>query len=164
MNRTVLIIVVLLLCPVAWAEEDTLQMVGEARLKFLFWPIYDSRLYSLDGSFQDGQRPLRFEIQYLRDVSAPDLVVRTRDEWQRLQPVSAPEEQWLQALSRLWPDVSENDVLALALDEQGGSTFLLNGQPLGEIGDPAFGERFLSIWLSPGTSRPDLRLGLLGSN
>ena len=62
----------------------------------------------------------------------------------------------------MWPDVKENDVLALVLDGGNKSTFLLNGEPLGSIDEPAFGQRFLDIWLSPETSRPELRLALIG--
>jgi len=50
------------------------------------------------------------------------------------------------------------------VDEQERSTFLLSGEPLGQIVDPEFGENFLGIWLSPDTSRPELRLSLLGIN
>jgi hypothetical protein len=148
----------------ALAGQDNLQMVGEARLKFMFWPVYDSRLYSADGQFREGQRPLRLELEYLREIAAPELVAQTRVEWERLQPLSADEELWLQSLSRIWPNVSENDVLALELDAEGGSTFLFNGQRLGGIDNPAFGQRFLAIWLSPDTSRPQLRRALIGVN
>jgi hypothetical protein len=39
---------------------------------------------------------------------------------------------------------------------------LLNGDPLGEIADPAFGPAFFAIWLHPETSAPKLRSALLG--
>ena len=162
--RTLALLFLLMLHPATWGQAPNLQMVGEARLRFMFWPVYDSRLYSLGGDYRQGQRPLRFEIQYLRNVDAKDLVARTRDEWERQQPLSMIEQTWLQELLRLWPDVAENDVLAMVIDEQGGSTFLLNGWSLGTIGDPAFGERFLGIWLSPKTSQPELRRSLLGMN
>ena len=164
MTRRVFFLLALWVSVSVSAGENSLQMVGQARLTFMFWPIYDSRLYSPDGSFREGQRPLRLEIQYLRDITASELVVQTRNEWERLQPLSADEQLWLTSLSRMWPDVSENDVLALELDEGGGSTFLLNGQRLGGIDDPAFGSRFLGIWLSPDTSRPQLRRSLIGMN
>lgn len=144
------------------AETGPLQMVGEARLKVMFWPVYDSRLFSPDGSYSEGRRPLRLDIQYLRDIDAKDLVSHTRKEWERLQVAETDRLQWLASLARLWPDVGEKDVLSLVLDEQGRSTFLLNGEPLGDIDDPGFGEDFLAIWLSPDTSRPELRLSLLG--
>ena len=47
-----------------------LQMVGEARLKVLFWSVYDSRLYTADGDSQAGERPVRLDIQYLMNIDA----------------------------------------------------------------------------------------------
>ncbi|MEZ5503235.1 MAG: hypothetical protein R3E50_11560 [Halioglobus sp.] len=131
MKRLFPVLLALLLCGRVAASQGPLQKVGEARLNYLFWAVYDSRLYTRDGNYQDGQLPLRFEIQYLRDVDAADLLAHTREEWQRLGLSPGSERQWLQSLSRLWPDVRENDVLALEVDEAGRSAFLINGQPLG---------------------------------
>jgi len=157
------------------AGETRLQLVGEARLEVLFWSIYDSRLYSADGSYTEGQRPLRPELQYLRDVEGSDLVEHTHNEWQHLQLRSESKAAWLEQLAAMWPDVRENDVLAMAdvrendvlameIGESGGSTFTLNGEALGSISDPEFGPSFLAIWLSPDTSQPGLRRDLIGMN
>ncbi len=162
MGRYVLVTLALLLCGYVQASESTLRMVGEARLTFMFWPVYDSRLYSVDGIYREGRLPLLLEIQYLRDVDAGDLVKHTQSEWQRQGLSHGSEQQWLETLSRLLPDVRENDVLALEVDELGSSTFLVNGRPLGQINDPQFGKQFLAIWLSPDTSQPELRQTLLG--
>jgi len=89
-------------------------------------------------------------------------VDHTRKEWQRLGVEGPQSQQWLETLARLWPDVRKNDLLALVLDKQDRGTFYLNGKALGAIDDPGFGEDFLAIWLSPETSRPELRLALLG--
>ena len=162
MGRYLLLILTVVLCSKGWASVGTLQMVGQARLEFMIWPIYDSRLYSIDGSYQEGQLPLRLDVQYLRDVDAEDLVKHTQSEWQRQGLAHVGEQQWLVTLSRLLPSVRKNDVLTLAVDDKGSSTFLVNGEPLGRIDDPHFGQHFLAIWLSPNTSRPELRQTLLG--
>lgn len=148
----------------ALAGETRLQLVGEARLEVLFWSIYDSRLYSADGSYTEGQRPVRLELQYLRDVEGSDLVEHTHNEWQHLQLRSESKAAWLEQLARMWPDVRENDVLAMEIGESGLSTFTLNGEALGSISDPEFGPSFLAIWLSPDTSQPGLRRTLIGMN
>lgn len=145
----------------AWADE--LRMVGEAHLKVLFWPVYNSRLYSADGRYQPGQRPLRLEIEYLLDIDADDLVERTREEWQHQGVASQLQQQWAEQLVRLWPDVAASDVLSVVIDAQQTSTFYRNGELLGVIDDPEFGQRFLGIWLSPDTSRPELRLAMIGA-
>lgn len=162
MARYFLVVLVMLLCSKVGASDGALRMVGQARLQFMFWPVYDSRLYSADGAYREGQLPLRLEIRYLRDVHAADLVRHTQSEWQGQGLSHAGQQEWLETLSLLLPDVSANDVLALVVDQQGSSTFLVNGQPLGQIDDPQFGKHFLNIWLSPNTSRPELRQALLG--
>jgi hypothetical protein len=162
MNRFSLCLLALLLA--ANAQSEQLQLVGQARLEVLFWSIYDSRLYTADGSYTDGQRPLRLELEYLRDIEAADLVEHTRSEWQHLQLHTDDKDLWLQELARMWPDVRKDDVLALEMSASGRSTFLLNGKPLGSIDDPEFGPSFLAIWLSPDTSRPELRRLLIGMN
>lgn len=55
--------------------------------------------------------------------------------------------------------MSEQQITAAA---DGSSTFYRNGEQLGVIADPGFGRQFLDIWLSPNTSRPELRLALTG--
>ena len=160
--RPVLLCLALLISALARADGDALQMVGQARLEVLWWPVYDSRLYSPGGTYSEGTRPLRLEIQYLRDIEVQDLVEHTRKEWQRLGVVGVQPQAWLEDLAQMWPDVSENDVLALVVDEQDRSSFSLNGKALGTIEDPGFGQDFLAIWLSPETSRPELRLALIG--
>ena len=163
MTRRLLIgLLVWVLLPVARAQAW--ELVGEARLTFLFWSVYDSRLYSADGQYREGQRPLRLEIQYLLDVDADDLVARTVEEWQHQQLQHPRQEQWAQRLASIWPDIKEGDVLAIELDSEGVSTFYRNGHVLGVLDDPAFGPQFLAIWLSPDTSRPELRVALMGNN
>lgn len=139
-----------------------LALVGEAKLEVLFWSIYRSRLYCPDGFYEPGVRPLRLEIEYLRDIRSKDLVKRTGKEWARLGVTDPAREEWLATLGTLWPDVSKNDVLAVELDEDGRATFFHNQRRLGSIEDPDFGQRFVDIWLSPDTSRPELRLALTG--
>ncbi|PLW83673.1 hypothetical protein CWI75_04820 [Kineobactrum sediminis] len=163
MYRYLASVILAALLAAATQASDNLEMVGEARLSVMFWSVYDSRLYSEDGRYDPGQRPLRLEIEYLRDISASALVDRTGEEWDHLNLNHEGSQAWLEELRGLWPDVTKNDVLALDLDEQNRSTFLLNGEPLGVIEDPAFGEHFLAIWLSPDTSRPALRRALIGS-
>lgn len=172
MKRWHSLLLCLLLPLSTWAQAGdstataptTLQKVGEARLSVLFWDIYLSSLYSDDGTYSRGQRPLRLDVQYLRDIAADALLERTAAEWESQGLEHENQQQWLAELGQLWPDVSQNDILTLELDEREISTFFLNGVRLGTIEDSGFGQHFLDIWLSPGTSRPELRLALIGQN
>ena len=157
-----LFFVLLLTMSALTSADPALKKVGEAQLKVLFWKVYNSRLFSADGSYVDGQRPVKLEIQYLRDIDADQLVQRTAAEWQSQGLAHPRQDQWLQSLSALWPDVSENDVIALQLDQNDRSSFFINGTFLGYVEDPAFGQSFIDIWLSPNTTRPELRRLLIG--
>jgi len=159
--RHLIFVLLIAMSPLASADSD-LKKVGEAQLKVLFWKVYNSRLFSADGSYVDGQRPVKLEIEYLRDIDADQLVQRTAAEWQSQGVTHPRQDQWLQSLSALWPDVSENDVIALQLDGDDRSSFYINGTFLGYVEDPAFGQSFIDIWLSPNTTRPELRKMLIG--
>lgn len=148
--------------PTLQAADGELKKVGEARLKVMLWSVYDSRLYAPDGEYERGKRPLKLEIEYLRDISAEDLVKRTGKEWADLGLTHERQDEWMQQLRSLWPDVSENDVLTLELDDDSHATFYFNGERLGRMEDGDFGQHFIDIWLSPKTSRPELRLALIG--
>ncbi|MEP1471142.1 MAG: chalcone isomerase family protein [Halieaceae bacterium] len=155
-------ILLLTFCSLTSAEPVDLKKVGEAELRVLFWSIYNSTLYSADGQYSEGQRPLQLKIQYLLDIDSEALVERTGEEWSSQGMNHERQQQWLDALATLWPDVSKNDVLTLDIDEQDRSTFYRNGELLGVIEDPEFGDSFTGIWLSPTTTRPKLRLALTG--
>jgi hypothetical protein len=138
------------------------KLVGEARLKVLLWSVYDSRLYTADGRYEAGQRPLRLEIEYLLDIPAANLVKRTRSEWAAMGREHPRQEAWLREVSDLWPDISAGDTLTLELAGDGRALFRFNGEVLGSVDDPEFGQQFADIWLSPETTRPEVRLALLG--
>lgn len=145
-------------------DAQAMQLVGKARLKVLLWSVYDSRLYTPTGQYDDGDRPLRLEIQYLRDIRARDLVDRTLVEWKAMGRNHPRQEEWLAALEAMWPDISATDVLTLDLDAEGTATFRHNGRALGTIEDQAFGQEFVDIWLSQDCTRPELRLALIGQD
>jgi hypothetical protein len=147
---------------IAAARESGMLLVGQARLSVMFWSVYDSRLFSSDGRYREGQRPLRLEIQYHRNVDASSLVRATGSEWQSQGMLHQNQEQWLHSLAGLLPDVKKGDVITIALDEDNLNSFFYNDVPLGSVADPAFGQQFLDIWLSPRTTRPELRRALIG--
>jgi hypothetical protein len=144
------------------AANIVYQKVGEARLDVLFWSIYNSRLYTQDGTYTEGELPLRLEIQYLVNIKAEKLLKRTLSEWEDMGRDHPQQEAWIEQLGELWRDIRAGDVLTLELTESNRANFLFNGEHIGGIDDPEFGQHFADIWLSTDSTRPELRLSLVG--
>jgi hypothetical protein len=51
---------------------EDLKKVGEAKLKVLFWDVYNSSLYGKTGEYQSEQFPQALKINMLRDIDAED--------------------------------------------------------------------------------------------
>ncbi len=132
-----------------------LKLAGEGQVNWLFWNLYQVRLYSSDGRYQPGRYPLALKVDYQRDIDREALIEATRREWQRLEV--SWQRSWLQNLERTWPSVKEGDQLLLWVDDQGRSQFYYNSQPIGALDDPAFAPAFLAIWLDPESRASDLR-------
>lgn len=145
------------------AHGQSWQTVGEGTMKWMFLELYQIRLLSADGRYQQGRYPLALEITYRRAIPASRLLQATREQWQHLGLDDPRQENWLSQLAGLWPDVDKGDVLRLELDADAEHLFLYNGRVLGAVEHRDFGPAFLAIWLSPASSEPELRRQLLAS-
>ncbi len=142
---------------------DTWPRVGKARLKVLFWEVYDSALYTPSGNWT-GTPPYQLSLSYLRDIPVQQLVNETEKAW-RQQGVSHDQQMvWLQALGKLWPDIATGDSLVFGVAPEGRNGFWFNGAFIGEIDHPDFGPLFAGIWLSENSPRPALRAQLIGAD
>lgn len=151
---------------VPWQELD---QVGEARLNFYFWPVYNASLYSNTPVFNfPTTRPFALQLDYLRAFTRQQFVEETRRQWQDMddtRDVAADKSRhdaWLDQLEQILRDVNKTDTITLYVDKAGSSTFYLNETLLGSINDSVFTERFAAIWLSEETTRPGFRKSLLG--
>ncbi|MFT6898196.1 MAG: hypothetical protein ACJA13_002616 [Paraglaciecola sp.] len=139
-----------------------MQKVGQAKLKILFWNVYQSTLYSQDGHYIESQLPVALKIHYLRDIDASELVEKTADEWHKLGLPGDQTQPWLTRLGLIWPDIKKGDELLLVVNEDLSSAFFFNEMPLEKITDLQFGSNFLRIWLDKNSSYPKLRKQLIG--
>ena len=139
-----------------------MQKVGQAKLEFLFWDIYNSELYSPDGVFAQDTYPLALKIEYLRDIDADDLVDKTAEEWEKLGYSDEQIAPWLSEIKTIWPDINKGDELLLIVDEDKSSRFFYNHELIGDMQDTTFGPSFLAIWLDENCSFPKLRKKLIG--
>ena len=124
---------------------DDLKKVGEAKLKVLFWDVYNSSLYSKTGEYQAEQFPQALKINYLRDFDAEDLIERTQDEWEKLGIKQVTFTEWIPLLTNIFPDIKKGDSLLLSVSENQQSEFFFNGKTIGKITDQTFGKSFLRI-------------------
>jgi len=144
-------------------QEKTVRKVGESRLTWLVWDVYDAALYSPTGTFA-VQQPYVLELTYLRPLDGAKVASKTRDEMVRLGfRDEAKLARWQLQLTDWYSGIEAGTRLAAMRNADGSTTFVRDGkQVLGTLQDPAFAQYFFAIWLSDQSLRPDLRRQLLG--
>jgi len=130
------------------------QLVGEAELKFFWFPVYDARLYSPEGDDPGIEGPLILSLQYHRPISRDKLLSETRRQLQNQKHELEAIDQWLEQLADIWPSVEADDQLAFHINESGSGAFFYNGQWIGSIHEPDFSQAFAGIWLSSDSPYP----------
>lgn len=166
--RTACILTVLGITP-AYAMQHirsyipTAQKVGQGRLTYLLWDVYDATLYAPQGQWEKGE-PLALQLSYLRDIEGKKIADRSAEEMR--QQGLADEVKiatWHAQMKKIFPDVDEGMSLTGIYTDTGESVFYKDNVEIGRINDPEFSNAFFGIWLNEGTSSPDLRRKLLGT-
>ena len=137
---------------------------GSAVLRWLGLHIYDAQLWTTAPPAADPLgHPSALALVYGRKLVGAQIASRSIDEMRRIGPFSdAQAERWLQAMTRLFPDVQAGDRLTGVHLPGRAARFFFNGQHRGDVADPEFARLFFGIWLSPRSSEPRLREQLLG--
>ena len=137
-------------------------LVGEARLKFLFWKVYDAELYAPDGVWSETE-PFALSFTYLRKVSSKQIADRMVKEL-RSQGFDDEEllEKWRQISLDIFPDVKKGTRIVGVRDVKGHAQFYEGDKPIGSVDDPFFTAWFFRIWLGENTSVPKFRDRLIG--
>jgi hypothetical protein len=159
-----MISLMIIFCPLAAKASSPWQAwpaVGDARLTWGPWVIYDSELRSPDGTYQTRDDQLALVIKYQRSIDSEDLLDATDEQWQHLGITQAKRQKWINQLKQIWPDVRQGDRLIFVLNNNRG-VFFRDNQPIGVVRDPEMAQLFLDIWLSPNTAYPDMRRQLIG--
>ena len=136
-------------------------LVGAGRYTWFAIHVYDGTLYAPASRYAAG-RPFALELAYARALKGADIAQRSIDEIAKLGIGSDAERAaWLPVLTKLFPDVRENDRLTgVALGQT--APFYFNGRAIGEISDAKLVQAFFAIWLDERTSAPGFRRKLLG--
>jgi len=147
---------------VEMTDMPAFKFVGTAKMKWLWFEVYEAILRTPTGVYQVDQWPLSLDLTYKRNLSAEQLIQSTIEDWQR-QKISYSAD-WTAKLKLIWPDIASQDQLILYVDDKSISHFFFNNQFIGSINDPLFSPAFTAIWLSKNTIKPAQRNQLIGIN
>jgi hypothetical protein len=138
------------------------QIVGEGRLTYAFWDVYDATLYAPSGALKQN-KPFALSLRYMREIKGEDIADRSVQEI-RKQGFSNEESLaiWHEQMKAIFPDVQDGTVLSAVFIPNQKTIFYHDNQPIGTIQDGEFTRLFSNIWLSEKTSEPELRKELLG--
>jgi len=141
----------------------TAELVGQARMDYLFWKVYNADLYAPDGVLrEDG--PVALSLNYLRALEGEAIARRSVTE---IREQGFEDEEtlatWYELMRDIFPDVDKDTRITGVFDQHEKTSFYRNGVLIGEIDDPRFGRHFFGIWLSDKTSQPEFRSRLLGT-
>lgn len=139
------------------------QKVGEGRMTYLFWDVYDAQLFAPNGKWT-AQSPYALKLSYLRRFSGDKIADRSVIEM-RKQGIKDEVKlaTWHSQMKNIFPDVNENTSLTGIRTKNEETVFYDENKEIGRIRDKEFTKAFFNIWLSPKTSEPELRRQLLGS-
>lgn len=152
-----------------WADMDVASrhvpdatLVGKARLKVLFWKVYDAELYAPKGDWS-ADEPFALSLNYLRKLEGEQIAKRTIVE---IRKQGFEDEvtlaRWFDDMRMIIPDVDKNTRITGVADTNQNTLFYSDGELIGEIKDPLFTQKFFDIWLGEKSSQPKMRNKLLG--
>ncbi|WP_319536707.1 chalcone isomerase family protein [uncultured Vibrio sp.] len=156
---------------VSTADWRQWKMVGQAKLTWFIFDIYESRLRAPEGRYQVSgdvsPHPFALEIYYQRDITKQQLLEVTDEQWQKLGVNQQRRQQWLSELNKMYPNINRGDELTYVTDGKAGHLVYRRAgdtasRTVGFVEDEGLNDAFLSIWLSPKTEFPKLRKQLIG--
>ncbi|GGC88503.1 hypothetical protein GCM10011396_39650 [Undibacterium terreum] len=147
------------------AEISNARLAGSGNFRWFGLKFYEARLWvSSEGYVPDTPTRNKFalDLQYARNLVGSKIAQASYDEIRKLK-IGNDENQkfWLAQMSKLFPDVKEDDHITGVYLPGEGARFYLNGKLLGEIMDTEFAHAFFAIWLDKNTSAGALRSQLL---
>ena len=146
---------------------DNGSLVGSAVYGVGFRNFYEISLYREDiPEGRDSRRtPYALEISYLRDHTDDTVVDRIISQIRVSGYTSEIRlAQWHTQLVNMLPDLPSGSELAVIFNQTRETHFYLDGFHIGQIKDPAFGWRFMEIWLGEDTSESRIRDDLIGGS
>lgn len=136
-------------------------LIGQGTLHFLWWEVYDIKLFTNNTSFS-WEYPFLLEFDYKREVKKEDVMQSTLKELRRQQAVSEKDTlKWQKYLDQTFQSVQVGTRAILYWDPEGKITFHYERSNPEVIQDGNFARAFFNIWLGEETSQPQLRKNLI---
>ncbi|MCI2395403.1 chalcone isomerase family protein [Aliiroseovarius sediminis] len=152
--------------PVALAQSKTAAAVlpgaevrGAATLRFLGFPLYQARLFTVGGAALNWSQNFGIELTYLRDLTQYDLVEATLREFKRTGGALPLEAQ----LNTCFKAVGNGDRYLAVSDGANKVAFWRNGQRTCTLSHPQIKRRFMGIFVGENTRSKSFTRKLLGS-
>ncbi|WP_417686400.1 chalcone isomerase family protein [Roseibium sp.] len=138
-------------------------LVGEGRLTFLGFRIFDAELYAPAGTYSPD-KPFALKLTYLRAFTGKAIAEQTAKEMKR-QGMKDGErlDRWIGQLEAILPNVSKGQSITGVRDATGNTVLYAGNRKLGTIRDTEFTRRFFGIWLGRNTNDQGLRNKLVGA-
>lgn len=133
---------------------------GEGKLQRLMFVAYKASLWT-DATAWSYDAPFALSITYNMDFTKDDLIDRTISEMAGQSESPCPAESYRALLDKAFTDVKDGERFTALYTAKKSVRFYHNGTFMSDIADPVFAKRFFDIWLSPNTTEPALRRGLL---
>lgn len=153
----------------AWSQDvigeyvPDAAIVGQGRLVYVIWDVYDATLLAPNGKWEEG-KPMALTLNYLREISGKD-IARASEEAIRHQKFTDEKKiaSWRKKMEEIFPDVKNGTSLTGIVNKKGETIFILNDKKeIGRVKDPLFSKYFFNIWLGKDSTRKALRKQLLG--
>ncbi|WP_429945929.1 pyruvate formate lyase-activating protein [Bibersteinia trehalosi] len=110
--------------------------------------IYNIALFSEDGRYVEGSRPLMLTLKYAKPVEGRDFAISLARSWSNLGITLPEQDSVVERLRKIMPNIRTDDRLSyIALEDRG--YFILNDQVIPEEFNQDFNNAVVSVWLDP---------------
>lgn len=144
------------------ADTKPFTVRGEAVMRFFGLKVYDIRLWTDKKPFTHAE-PFALELVYDLSLKGTEIAKRSVGEMRKVGYTDeAKLARWLEAMTRIFPDVVQGDTLVGVSIPGKEARFYSQSKFIAAVPDPEFARAFFDIWLAEKTSEPRLRDRLLG--
>jgi len=138
------------------------KLVGEVNYSHLFWDLYDAKLFSETGDFEENKFAL--VLKYNTKISRKSVVKETINQLKKQKEYTEEELDELRTLLKnTFKDIKVDDTF-IGIRENNTAYFYFKNEKILETKDLEFINLFFNIWLREDSSNPAFTKKLLGQN